>query len=250
MENLTQIISGFDTISLSQMDGVKLMNRTDTKFTFSCLKLNELLKNIKPFYNILDIKGQLIQDYKSLYYDTVDRKFYIDHHNRRVNRNKIRFRQYVGSDLTFLEIKLKNNKGRTIKKRIKVLDGIPNKISKEQSTFIKKIIGKNIDVSAQQWISFRRITLVSKKDKERLTIDIDLNFSNEIKTGNLNYLAIAEVKQERMSRSSIFITKAKEMGILPFRLSKYCISTLQLNPDIKKNRFKKKELFINKLKYA
>ena len=53
-----------------------------------------------------------------------------------------------------------------------------------------------------------------------------------------------------MSRSSIFITKAKEMGILPFRLSKYCISTLQLNPDIKKNRFKKKELFINKLKYA
>ena len=92
--------------------------------------------------------------------------------------------------------------------------------------------------------------MVSKKDKERLTIDIDLNFSNEIKTGNLNYLAIAEVKQERMSRSSIFITKAKEMGILPFRLSKYCISTLQLNPDIKKNRFKKKELFINKLKYA
>ena len=79
MENLIQIISEFDTISLSQMDGVKLMNRTDTKFTFSCLKLNELLKNIKPFYNILDIKGQLIQDYKSLYYDTEDRKFYIDH---------------------------------------------------------------------------------------------------------------------------------------------------------------------------
>ena len=61
--------------------------------------------------------GKLIHDYKSLYYDTEDWKFYLDHHNGRVNRNKIRFREYVGSKLTFLEIKLKNNKGKTIKKR-------------------------------------------------------------------------------------------------------------------------------------
>ena len=42
--------------------------------------------------------------------------FFLDHHNRRVNRNKIRFREYVGSNLTFLEVKTKNNKGKTIKK--------------------------------------------------------------------------------------------------------------------------------------
>ena len=113
---VSKIISDFEHISLAQMDGVKLMNRTDTKYTFSYSKLNLLLKRMQPFYKILEINNQLIHSYKSLYYDTEDRKFYLDHHNNRVNRNKVRFREYVGSNLTFLEIKLKNNKGRTIKK--------------------------------------------------------------------------------------------------------------------------------------
>ena len=46
---------------------------------------------------------------------------------------------------------------------------------------------------------------------------------------------------------SEFMKITKEMSILPIRLSKYCMSTLQLNPGIKANRFKRKQLFINKL---
>ena len=107
-----------------------------------------------------------------------------------------------------------------------------------------------MEVSAKQWISFSRITFVHKKQKERLTIDVDLSFKNNEKKGDLKQIVIAEVKQERMSRSSDFIRIAKEMSILPMRLSKYCISTMQLHPNIKQNRFKKKQLFINKLKQA
>ena len=89
-----------------------------------------------------------------------------------------------------------------------------------------------------------------KTKKERLTIDINLSFENKKEKGDIKEIVIAEVKQERMSRSSDFMRIAKEMSILPMRLSKYCISTLQLNPNIKQNRFKKKQLFINKLKQA
>jgi hypothetical protein len=53
-----------------------------------------------------------------------------------------------------------------------------------------------------------------------------------------------------MSRSSDFMRIAKEMHILPIRISKYCLTTLALNPLLKKNRFKEKVLFINKLKQA
>ena len=49
---------------------------------------------------------------------------------------------------------------------------------------------------------------------------------------------------------SEFMKITKEMSILPIRLSKYCMSTLQLNPGIKANRFKRKQLFINKLKHV
>jgi len=77
---------------------------------------------------------------------------------------------------------------------------------------------------------------------------MNLTFKNKIKEGDLKNIVIAEVKQERMSRSSDFMRIAKEMSILPVKISKYCISTVELNPEIKQNRFKEKVLFINKLK--
>ncbi len=249
MSNFFQIVSNFQPISLSEMDGVKLMSRTDTKFAFKANKLPLLIQKMTPFYRVLSIDGELVHDYKSLYFDTANRKFYLDHHNRRVNRNKIRFREYVGSGLTFLEIKLKNNKGRTIKKRIKV-DAISDILTDTQQEYVEKVVGSKIDVDAKQWINFSRITFVNKRQKERLTIDINLTFGNKKKSGDLKQIVIAEVKQERMSRSSDFMRIAKELHILPIRISKYCISTLELNPDLKQNRFKEKVLFLKKLKQA
>ena len=41
------------------------------------------------------------------------------HQNKKLNRYKIRQREYLISDISFFEIKFKSNKGRTIKKRIK-----------------------------------------------------------------------------------------------------------------------------------
>ena len=249
MSNLSQIAAHFLPISLDEMDEVKLMNRTDTKFAFKATKLPLLMQKMMPFYRILAIDGKLIHDYKSLYFDTDNRKFYLDHHNGRVNRNKIRFREYVGSGLTFLEIKLKNNKGKTIKKRIKV-NNIAENLTEEQQEFIDQTIGFRLDISAKQWINFSRITFVHKTQKERLTMDVNLTFENKEGSGNLKKVAIAEVKQERMSRSSDFMRLAKELHILPIRISKYCISSLELDPDLKQNRFKEKVLFLTKLKQA
>jgi hypothetical protein len=42
-----------------------------------------------------------------LYFDTDSKRFYHDHHNGKVKRTKIRMRNYVESNLTFLEIKKK-----------------------------------------------------------------------------------------------------------------------------------------------
>ena len=247
MKEISKITASFSPIKLAEMDNVKLMSRSDTKFAFKISKLPELLNQMIPFYRVLEINGKLIHDYKSLYFDTDDRKFYLDHHNGRVNRNKVRFREYVGSDLTFLEIKRKNNKGKTIKKRIKV-DSINDDLSVKQKEYIHSIIGSNIILNSKQWINFSRITFVHKIRKERLTIDINLNFKEKDRRGDLNQIAIGEVKQERMSRLSDFMRIAKDLHILPIRISKYCMSTLELNPELKQNRFKEKTLFLTKLK--
>lgn len=245
--NIEKSLNQFKTISLEDINEVSLMNRIDVKFAFSKSKLIQILSELSSFYHVLTINNIQIQEYSSLYYDTIDRLFFLQHHNNRVNRYKIRFRKYVDSGLTFLEIKLKNNKGKTIKNRMRVND-IPMLLSSDQKEYIKESIGKDLILTPQHWINFRRITFVNKSHTERLTIDLDLNFSNNSIHGSFENVIIAEIKKERSSQSSKFTYIAKKYHILPTKLSKYCMSTIDLNPSVKHNRFKKKVLLINKIK--
>src|SRR5438105_3236213 len=120
------------------MDGVKLMNRTDTKFTFNLDQFEDILSDIIENYYVLEIDGKRISRYKTLYYDTTKLNLYIKHHNGELNRYKIRHRSYVESDIGFLEVKFKNNKGRTIKDRIKKKD-VPKEWEGEAEIFLNKM---------------------------------------------------------------------------------------------------------------
>ena len=169
--NIEKSLNQFKTISLEDINEVSLMNRIDVKFAFSKSKLIQILSELSSFYHVLTINNIQIQEYSSLYYDTIDRLFFLQHHNNRVNRHKIRFRKYVDSGLTFLEIKLKNNKGKTIKNRMRVND-IPMLLSSDQKEYIKESIGKELILTPQHWINFRRITFVNKSHTELSLIHI------------------------------------------------------------------------------
>lgn len=108
----------FSPILLEQMDEVKLMNRVDTKFCLPAHLLPQLLENIQDYYYTLNIDGKYALPYATKYFDTPENTLYATHHRGKKNRFKIRRRQYLISNLTFLEIKQKNNKGRTTKKRM------------------------------------------------------------------------------------------------------------------------------------
>ena len=74
MNTVTKYTSNFSPISLKNMDGVKLMNRTDTKFAFNVNKIQDIFEKILPYYDVLEIDDKRIHSYKSLYFDTSDRK--------------------------------------------------------------------------------------------------------------------------------------------------------------------------------
>ena len=106
------IIRSFEPISLAQMESVKLMNRIDTKFAVPMAVLPAILEAAQADYYAQEIDGKRIATYDTMYYDTESLDMYVRHHDRQLVRQKIRVRQYVDSNLTFLEIKRKNNKGR------------------------------------------------------------------------------------------------------------------------------------------
>lgn len=245
-QSISQIVNSMSQISLKEMDGASLMKRTDTKFIIHENQLISVLETIKNDYKVLEINRDRIMTYSSLYFDTKVKKFYNDHHNGKINRTKIRIRNYVESKLFFLEIKQKDGKGKTNKSRIMVND-FETSLSEKSIKFIEKVTTKSFDLKPIVWNKFNRITLVNKTEKERLTIDLNLSFKMNNKLKNYHDLIIIEVKQERINRNSIIIKTLKNVGVLPYSISKYCIGMANLYKDLKYNNFKQKQLKINKI---
>lgn len=248
MSRIADILGQFEPISLHEMNGVKLMDRMDTKFAFHISQLPEALSMIRPFYRALDISGKRMARYKTLYYDTPDMQLYTLHHNGKLNRYKVRHRTYLDSGLGFLEVKHKTNKGRTIKDRITEKTPLPAWDHEAASFLGQKTPYGAASLVPTVCINYSRITLVSKSSSERLTIDLDLEFDRNGVVSSLGQLVIAEVKQEK-AQASHYIDTMKHLRIKEGSISKYCMAVAYTYPDVKKNSFKEKLLSIQKIIY-
>ena len=244
--NLLHSVNQFKSISLDEMNSVALMKRTDTKYVINISTLPKVLNKLLESYRVLEIKGRRIMNYSSLYLDTDNFKFYLDHHNGRVNRTKIRQRKYVDSDLTFLEIKKKNGKGETNKFRIKI-DDFETELSNTSKEFISEITNHNYDLKTSLWNSFNRITLVNLEENERVTIDLNLTYSVDGKEKKYSNIVVVELKQSRFDRKSLVVKALKNVGHNPYSISKYCIGVANLYKNLKQNTFKIKLLKLNKI---
>lgn len=239
----------FDPITLQEMDDVKLLDRTEVKYFFSAKMLPQVLQQIASDYRVLDINGIRLNNYETLYFDTENFGMYLTHQSGRSNRYKIRFRKYVDSNLCFFEIKFKNNKGRTVKERIKQKE-IPTLIHSNAADFLmEKTPFHPSQLVPKVWNNYSRMTLVNRFSKERLTIDVNLEFRNDILRVDVPNLVIAELKQEK-SKASPFMKVMKDMGIKEGSISKYCYGVIYLNEGIKKNNFKPNLLTIKKISHG
>ena len=246
-EKTERLLSAFDPISLAEMEDVALLNRTDTKFVMPVDSLLKALGRLPGFYRALEIEGRRLHHYQSLYFDSPEFITYQHHHNGRCNRYKVRFRRYLDSGLAFLEVKCRNNKNRTIKKRVRRHE-INDRLSADDKHFISGHYPYEVrSLAPSLWNNFHRITLVSTQRKERLTLDINLGFGDHKAISGLPGIAIAEVKQEGFSMESDFIYQMRWQGIRPSGFSKYCIGTAIINPHLKRNRFKTKLLMVDKM---
>jgi hypothetical protein len=243
------ILNDFEPISLLEMDSVKLMNRTDTKYTFNRIQFDAVLHEIIKDYRILEIDGKRISRYKTLYFDTENYDLYTKHHNGELNRFKIRHRSYLESNIGFLEVKFKSNKGRTVKDRIKKKE-IPYKWEGDTEAFLKQMLPFDPQtLKPMIWVNYSRLTFVNKTSAERLTVDLDLEFIQGDVNKKLSNLVIAEVKQEKR-KGSAFLKVMKQFHIREGSISKYCLGIALTTDDrVKKNNFKAKILTLKHIIY-
>ncbi|PKP08843.1 MAG: hypothetical protein CVU09_13925 [Bacteroidetes bacterium HGW-Bacteroidetes-4] len=239
-------LQAFKTINLDELNELRLMNRVDRKFVFPLNKLPELLGRVSTNYQVLEIKGERCLLYQTEYLDSPELDFYHNHQNQRLNRFKVRFRTYTISNNTFFEIKRKTNKGKTIKKRIEILEEEKPEIDYSFLNSVVPLDNQYLRPSLSN--RFKRITLASFKSNERITLDFDLEIKDQNAQKALPFLAIAELKREKAANNSPCALALKAMNIYPRGFSKYCMGKALLNPCLKQNAFKPNLLYLKKIK--
>lgn len=240
-------INGFTPISLEQMEAVRLMNRTDTKYWFHAETLAELFRAVKDDYYVLKMNDRFALPYSTIYFDNKENRMYTEHHNGKLNRVKIRRRCYVLSDISFLEVKFKNNKGRTIKKR---MPGTfqSEEFSQDEQLFLSKLTQFPVnELTPSLKNNFNRITLVNKNFEERCTIDFQLAFAINGAPVSLNNLAIIEIKTNGSASKSPLAKALRGQRINQSGFSKYCIGRTITDRSLKRNAFKQKIRSIEKV---
>lgn len=258
---MNDILKQYEPITLDEMGGIRLMNRTDTKFVTNKTMLRQLLIQAAPDYRVQDINGERIAPYYTVYFDTPDVQMYRRHLTGHASRQKLRIRSYVHSGLNFLEVKTKNNHGRTRKDRVKLEGFDPNKpehdinfCSADQpwnayEGFIHDHLSYDPRFLSEQLENhFNRITLVNKRKTERLTIDFDLCFDN-LATGEhlqLGDIVIIELKRDGLQPSPI-LRHLQALRIKPMGFSKYVIGSILTNRQLPCNRLKIRVHQIEKL---
>lgn len=250
-QSLVESLTAIAPITLAEMDAIKLMNRVDTKYLTDEATLVQVLADAAAAgYRALETEGEKLSAYNSVYFDTAGLRMFLDHHNRRLVRQKVRTRSYLGSGLSFLEIKRKNNKGRTSKKRTAIPPGQLMDFSgnPEACAYLaRKSWFTAPELSPVLETRFTRITLVNPARTERLTIDTCLQFKN-FRTGlsaSLRDAVIIELKQDGHADSPMKRILL-DHRVKPVRISKYCIAVTLTEPAARSGRFKAKVRQIEK----
>jgi hypothetical protein len=235
--DVTGAVQRFSPISLAQMDTVSFMRRMDTKYVLNIEKLPELLAWASGNYDIFEINGIREQAYATTYFDTPDYSMYKQHHSGKLNRHKIRTRTYLTTGEQYIEVKFKNNRNETIKKRLQTSNDC---IADLTDPHLHQCSLHPTELKPSLSNRFTRITLVNKKKTERVTIDFDLAFHDirNHKYLHQHELCIIELKKDKGETNKGFSEILFSSKITPMGFSKYCIGLALLNNDLKSNFFK------------
>ena len=242
------ILDRIQPITLEEMEEVRLMNRVDTKFLTTLPILKRLLLDAKEDFMVQETNGRRNSPYYTCYFDTLDVKMYCDHERGKKTRKKVRIRQYLDSGLLpFLEIKKKNNKGRTKKKRISMDSGEEiyayQHFLKEHSEFDPDELAAKIENR------FNRITLVNKEKTERITIDTSIEFHNFVSGRALRLpdLVIIEWKRDGRASESRLKPILRELRIKESGFSKYVFGMALTDSLLPQNKLKPRIRMLEKL---
>jgi len=220
-----------------------MLTRLDNKYIVSGATLRAAAPLLAEEFDILQIGASSAFDYATCYFDTPDLRCFFDHHRGRRKRVKLRMRSYCGTDLCFLEVKLKDKRGVTVKRRLPQDPARFGRLDGAGMDYLRQSYhdqyGDEFDgpMSRVLDMRYRRMTLVARSGGERMTIDCDLRFRVQdamLSVGGDRF--IVETKSANGNGLADRILRRLHQHPAA-RASKYCMGMALTGAEVRFNRF-------------
>jgi hypothetical protein len=235
----------FPAVSLEALVArAALQERTDRKYLVDRDTCARLTEELAGDHLALEIAGRRRFHYETIYFDTPAFDCYRDHVQGRRRRFKCRTRLYADSGLCVFELKLKDGRGRTLKRTLALKASEHGRLTDGMREFLERELLAAYGRPAPDVLipvlrtSFSRLTLVARNRPERLTCDFGLTVAAE---GTERHLCprtvLVETKTERGSGVADRCLRA--LGARPLeRLSKFCLGMALTRADVRDNVFR------------
>jgi hypothetical protein len=224
--------------------------RVDNKYIASFAQLGAFIEELSTTHAVLEIDGNRVFSYESVYFDDSHFRVFNDHRQRRRRRFKLRVRHYRDADVSYFELKLKGRRGITSKHRMRHASDQLSTITPEAEGFAEGVLrssyGISLDAAMQPVLAttYRRVSLVALDGSGRVTVDIDLSFDalsdDANASGGAKLLpghAVIECKSANGRSVADRVLAAQ--GMRPVACSKYCIGMAMTRPELGDNRWKR-----------
>ena len=207
--------------------------------------LERLFSALGGDYLALEIDGERLQQYDSVYFDTPELMGYRDHLQGRRKRFKCRTRLYGGT-ACFFDLKMKGGRGETVKSRLPLWPLEHGSLTSDATVFLKTGLLVEYGQAAPARLvptlqtTFDRLTLIHLHKPERMTIDFGISFSR---------VGSDECYRTRSDRMLIETKSAATLGTVDRLLrglgarplsmcSKYCLGIAAADPGLPTNPYR------------
>lgn len=242
---VAEAVAGWERIPLADVEArAPLLDRQETKYLVDAPTLARALADAEGAFDVLAIDGLTEFAYDTVYFDTADLSAYRSHAAGRRRKVKVRSRQYVDSGLTFVEVKLKGRRDRTVKERLRVAPDDHGRLDHVAAWFVDRCLRTTYGTPLAEPLGpslamdFHRTTLVGRGAPERVTIDRALVFRSP--TGPAvaapGSAFVVEVKSE--TGRGVADRHLRAAGGRAGPCSKYCVGLNLVRRDLRYNAFK------------
>jgi VTC domain len=239
-------VDAFDPISLPELESYAgLQARVDRKYIVDYETLERLLAHLSDDYLALEIDGERVQQYDSIYFDTPALMGYRHHLQGRRKRFKCRTRLYGGT-ACFFDLKMKGKRGETVKRRLALDPSAHGAMTADAVAFLKRELLHEYGQAAPTGMlpilhnSFARLSLTHAHREERLTIDFGLMLD---RVGSSDRYRMRPDRVLIEAKSPTGLGTADRilpgLGARPLTMcSKYCLGVALAHPALPTNPYR------------